>query len=135
MSLQKFSLFALAIILIEGCTSQQPIIKTPVTPTITSKPKLKPKHIYRKHRSVRKLHKVQDHNFSPEYMYPDTSKTPTTVSSTDTQTNIDLNKSYNSMSKKACVEMVGQERFDKYTQMLGSESAAIKRCVLLKSIR
>jgi hypothetical protein len=39
------------------------------------------------------------------------------------------------MGKEECIGMIGQTKFDKYTQMLGSETAAIKRCVLLKSMK
>jgi hypothetical protein len=39
------------------------------------------------------------------------------------------------MSKESCIEMIGQEKFDKYTRMLGGEAGAIKRCTMLKAMK
>jgi len=74
------------------------------------------------------LKEVEDNNFSPEYMYPKTGQSVQHASSSEVpQTGM--------MSKADCIQMIGQERFDHYTQMLGSESGAIKRCALLKAMQ
>ena len=42
--------------------------------------------------------------------------------------------STSSMGRGECISMIGQEKFDKYTQMLGDEASAIKRCKMLKAM-
>jgi hypothetical protein len=80
-----------------------------------------------------KLKKVEDTNYSDKYMYPeDTSAakkdpkeksvTPKTIATAST------------MTKEECITMIGQEKFDKYTAMFGSEAASIKRCTMLKAM-
>jgi len=73
-----------------------------------------------------KLKKVEDNNFSPEYMYPDTSTTQKVVKQSTPKTTTSINK-------EECISMIGQDRFDRYVQMLGSESDALKRCQLIKA--
>jgi len=81
-----------------------------------------------------KLKKVEDNNYSAGYMYPEAKKkkpkvkVPTVTPATPT-TNSTL------MGKPECIAMIGQDKFDKYTQMFGSESASIKRCNMLKAMR
>ena len=78
-----------------------------------------------------KLKEVDDTNFNTAYMYPEDKKkkekintpVPTAVVATDT------------MDKAECIAMITQEKFDKYTAIFGSETASIKRCKMLKSIR
>jgi hypothetical protein len=82
-----------------------------------------------------KLKKVEDNNFSSGYMYPQTKAKPkpkpavklAQASATTTNSSV--------MGKAECIAMIGQEKFDKYTQMFGSESASIKRCKMLKAMR
>jgi hypothetical protein len=38
------------------------------------------------------------------------------------------------MDKKECISMIGQEKFNKYTQMLGNEASAIRKCQMLKAM-
>jgi len=85
---------------------------------------------------------VEDSNYQEHYMYPEDGsaakkdpikkdpiheipeETPTsTVTKTDT------------MSKEACIAMIGQEKFDKYSEMFGSEEASIKRCGMMKAMQ
>jgi hypothetical protein len=40
-----------------------------------------------------------------------------------------------SVSREECIAMIGQEKFDRYTRMLGGESGAIKRCTMLKAMK
>ncbi|HFQ62160.1 MAG TPA: hypothetical protein ENK39_07690 [Epsilonproteobacteria bacterium] len=75
-----------------------------------------------------KLKKVEDNNYSSGYMYPgEKKKKPikvaqaTTVSST--------------MDKAECIAMIGADKFEKYTQIFGSEAASIKRCSMLKAMK
>ena len=39
------------------------------------------------------------------------------------------------MTKTECISMIGADKFTKYTQMFGSESASIKRCKMLKAMK
>ena len=76
------------------------------------------------------LKKVEDNNYSSGYMYPGAAKkkpvkvAQTTAASTNT-----------SMNKAECIAMIGAEKFDKYTQMFGSEAASLKRCTMLKAMK
>lgn len=84
-----------------------------------------------------KLKKVQDDNYSADYMYPGTPKkdkkaAPKPTTAPVTTANPSTN---NGMNKTECIAMIGQDKFDKYTQMFGSESASIKRCNMLKAMR
>lgn len=38
------------------------------------------------------------------------------------------------IDKEECVQMISQEKFDKYTKMFGSEAASIKRCTMIKTM-
>jgi len=81
-----------------------------------------------------KLKKVEDNNFNSDYMYPQTRSTPkpkkvTKLAQAETAATSSV------MGKAECIAMIGQEKFDKYTQMFGSESASIKRCKMLKAMR
>jgi hypothetical protein len=124
-------LFAL---LLAGCAPQQPAYR-PVAEKPKPKPKPKPAIMPEKPTKVHELKEVQDDNFDPEYMYPETPKKkykePEVTKPVDTTPVV----ATESMSKEECIGMIGQAKFDKYTQMLGSEAAAIKRCVLLKSMK
>jgi hypothetical protein len=78
------------------------------------------------------LKEVQDDNYSPEYMYPDDQyKKDKPAVSTDTT----VKTATPSMTKEECVSMIGQEKFNKYSEMFGNESAPLKRCTLLKSMQ
>ena len=126
-----------AFILMVSCTSQKNAltVKEPVKEVKEEKvvktyaPPAPKKNI--------KLKEVEDTNFSSEYMYPETKKKkPATVTQTDsTVGSTEVSKTTsNSMSRGECIAMIGQEKFDKYTQMLGDEASAIKRCQMLKAM-
>ncbi len=123
---------ALALLFV-GCAPQQPLYR-PV-PAPKPKPKPKPAVTPVKPAKIHELKEVQDDNFDPEYMYPQTPKKkykePVSQKSVDTTPVINASQ----MSKEECIGMIGEVKFDKYTQMLGGESGAIKRCVLLKSMQ
>jgi len=119
-------LLPLASLLLTGCMEPQPIIYRPVA---SVKPKPKPVITPEKPKQIHELKEVEDDNFDPAYMYPETSshqtvKKPEPVAVAATH-----------MSRVECIAMIGQERFDKYTRMLGGEEGAIKRCTLLKSMQ
>jgi len=83
------------------------------------------------------LKEVQDDNYSPEYMYPeDKYKKDKLVEEKPTgATEVSAETATPGMSREECISMIGQEKFDKYTEMFGNEAASIKRCTLLKSMQ
>jgi lipopolysaccharide export LptBFGC system permease protein LptF len=84
-----------------------------------------------------KLKKVEDTNYSSNYMYPGATKKPSLPKVTTDKTKITQSKKDTSstMSKTECISMIGADKFAKYTQMFGSESASIKRCKMLKAMK
>ena len=84
-----------------------------------------------------KLKKVEDNNYSSKYMYPETKKKKSAVKLAAADTNIPSanNKTSTTMNKASCIAMIGQAKFDKYTQMFGGEAGSIKRCKMLKAMR
>ncbi len=82
-----------------------------------------------------KLKKVEDNNFNSDYMYPQTRSTPKAKKVTKLAQAETATTTSSMMGKAECIAMIGQEKFDKYTQMFGSESASIKRCKMLKAMR
>jgi hypothetical protein len=75
-----------------------------------------------------KLKEVHDENFSPDYMYPTEKKSPKKVAPKPKPAT-----TKKAMGKDECISLIGQERFDRYTQMLGSQDGAIKRCEMIKA--
>lgn len=128
----KYSILLLgASLFIAGCTYYTPEVQEepvqtppqaegPVKQTVPPPPK---KDI--------KLKEVQDNNFTAEYMYPKakTKEKPQTVLA---ENNMTTPKKVNGMSKEECIQMIGEEKFNKYAQMFGSEDSSIKRCAMLK---
>jgi hypothetical protein len=119
-------------ILMVGCTTYQtaPTIKQPikvVKDINTTKTYVAPKP-----KKNIELKEVEDTNFSSEYMYPET-KTQKKKSIVNTQKN-PIEVTTNTMDKKECISMIGQEKFNKYTQMLGNEASAIRKCQMLKAM-
>ena len=83
-----------------------------------------------------KLKKVEDTNYSAGYMYPGATKKKKpikVVKSAVAKTTVATASTV--MGKPECITMIGQAKFDKYTQMFGSEAASIKRCSMLKAMR
>jgi len=119
----------LSLFLLTGCFYQsaptyRPVVSPPqklTTQTPPPPPPPKAKHA---------LKEVEDTNFSPEYMYPKTaSKSPTTHTEEETS------MVEQTMSKAECIEMIGQEKFDRYSRMFGGEEGALRRCALLKAMK
>ena len=118
---------------IAGCgTPPPPVPKVEIVET----PKYVPHVTKRKHKNI-KLKEVQDDNFSSDYMYPAAKKKKENIVYAKQNPNPASNNTSapsTEMNRSTCINMIGQEKFDKYTQMLGDESAAIKRCEILKSM-
>lgn len=99
---------------------QQPIHKKPVTKVVRHIPK---KRI--------KLKEVHDNNYEDAYMYPE----DTAAAKKDPSEKKELSPTATgNMNKDACIAMIGQEKFDRYTNMFGSEAASIKRCAMLQAM-
>ncbi len=81
-----------------------------------------------------KLKKVEDDNYSSAYMYPGAQKKKKVVKMASATPAV-TNKNSTSMSKPECIAMIGEDKFNKYTQMFGSEAASVKRCNMLKAMR
>jgi len=124
-------------LLFVGCTPQ-PVVEPAEKVVKKTKPKAKKR--YKAPKAPKKnikLKEVEDSNFSSEYMYPETKKKktkPVAVAKADSTEAAAPAASTNSMSRGECISMIGQEKFDKYTQMLGDEASAIKRCKMLKAM-
>ena len=121
-------------LLMLGCTTQNniPVIKQPVKEVKEVK-----KYVPNAPKKNIELKEVEDTNFSSEYMYPETKRKkekPVTVVQTDSTDVPTPAPTSNAMGKGECISMIGQEKFDKYTQMLGNEASAIKRCQMLKAM-
>ena len=125
MSNRKFWIIFITITLfIAGCAEKKPVV--------VKKPKPKPKP---KAPKKGELVEVQDGNFSSSYMYPETKrKKEKVVKVAEAETAPTVATTANAMSKEECVSMIGQAKFDKYTQMFGNEASSIKRCAMLKSM-
>ena len=81
-----------------------------------------------------KLKEVEDENFSSEYMYPKAKKQEVAKVKEPVANTEDINPAISSMSNGECIAMIGQEKFDKYSQMYGGSSAALKKCKMLKAM-
>jgi outer membrane biosynthesis protein TonB len=126
-----------ASLLMTGCVTQQtaPVVAKVEKPVKKAKPKKR--YTPAKPKKDIKLKEVEDNNFSSEYMYPETKKKkakPVAVAKADPSETASPTVSSGNMSRGECISMIGQEKFDKYTQMLGNEASAIKRCQMLKAM-
>jgi len=75
---------------------------------------------------------VQSRNLSSEYMYPSNKTQPAPVKKENEDAQYIADKT---VTKEECIAMIGEEKFEKYTEMFSSEAAAIKRCTLLKAMQ
>ena len=82
------------------------------------------------------LKKVDDTIDNDNYMYPedtrankrDTTTQKASSSKSPQQTTLE-------MTKEECISMIGQDKFDKYTEMFGNETSSIKRCMMIKAMK
>lgn len=136
----RWIVLGISVLLYSGCASTQenyevaPSESTLITDDNASTLPSQKNNTYKKPHIHHTLKKVEDNNFSPEYMYPET-KEITQKPSTSSISSASSQPEVTAMSKEACMEMIGEEKFEHYTEMLGSESGAIKRCKLLKSMQ
>ena len=120
----RWLLLPVAALLMNGCVqypqpTYRPVVKKRPKPEIkTPKP---PKVVH-------EFKEVEDNNFSPDYMYPETPKKTKKSTQSDCLP-------VTTVSRSECISMIGQEKFERYTQMLGGEEGAIKRCTLLKAMK
>ena len=115
---------------IVGCSSTQ---SEKVSPKETQKPQVETTQQYTPAppKNSFKPKVVQVDNYTSEYMYPSKKMQPTPVNQVDQE---EQNTATETMTKEECIAMIGEEKFEKYTQMFSSEAAAIKRCMLLKAM-
>ena len=86
-------------------------------------------------KKIIELKEVEDDNFSSEYMYPDAKKKETAqITENTTPATSEHNLIEGSMTNSECIAMIGQEKFDQYSEMYGGTSAALKKCKMLKAL-
>jgi len=113
---------------IAGCATQT---KQPAPQIEQNLTKAAPEAVPQAPRKHIKLKEVQDNNYSSSYMYPETNvpkKKTMKVASADTTI-------HGLMTKEECINMIGRDKFDKYTQMFGDEASSIKRCAMIKAMQ
>jgi len=141
--MQRWPYLLISSLFLSGCISQSPIYPPlpkldPAPAPAVAKPatkKVKHAAVPKPPKKVHELKEVQDQNFDPDYMYPTTPAKKRTPPKVDTPAKNTPAAATTTMGRDECIAMLGQAKFDKYTQMLGSESAAIKRCVMMQSMK
>lgn len=123
----------LTLFFVVGCGSQSNnhiVVKKKPAPV--TKPQPKPiKKLPPPPKKEIKLKEVEDTNYTDEYMYPEDTKAAK-KDPVEKQAPVPATKE--GMTKEECISMISQEKFDKYTEMFGSEDASIKRCMMLKAM-
>ncbi|MDM5272050.1 hypothetical protein PGH07_07650 [Sulfurovum sp. zt1-1] len=128
----KAIIVILLTLLITGCSSNQSETvspeetKTPQTQTIPKYTAAAPP----KKTFTPKL--VQAENYTSEYMYPANKVQPAMINE---EKQVEQSTEMGDMTKEECIGMIGQEKFEHYTEMFSGEEAAIKRCTILKAMR
>jgi len=121
-------------LLVVGCVEQP----KPEVVKVVEKAKPKPKKKYVAPKAPKKnikLKEVEDKNFSSEYMYPDAKKKETTkIAKSTTPETSESAPIEGSMNNSECIAMIGQEKFDKYSEIYGGSSGALKKCKMLKAL-
>ncbi len=124
-----------AALFIAGCAPKAPTVSAPVV-VETNTTKVVKKSVAQKPKKNITLKEVQDDNFSSAYMYPEANvKKEKVVKVAEAETTTTVATTASAMSKEECISMIGQEKFDKYTQMFGNEASSIKRCSRLKAMQ
>lgn len=126
--MKSFTPVLLTSLIMVGC-QQQPIVQQPA-PIVKPKPKV---YAPKAPKKDIELKEVEDENFSSEYMYPETAKKSKKKVEEKVST-VATSEVSAAMTKTECLSMIGQEKFDKYAQMLGSDAGAIKKCAMLKAL-
>ena len=133
------TLTLMGIMLFAGCVSKEP---NPIVyeNDIHHIQKVNPVHEYIKEQKIVpkiakkriKLKKIEDTNYSTHYMYPEDTKA---AKKDPIVTRKHVKTAIPSMTKEACIAMIGQEKFDRYTAIFDSEVSSIKRCAILKAMK
>lgn len=126
----------ISLLFVTGCMTQNPTpVQKPIVAetkeTKVKKPKAKKTLPPPAPKKEIELKAVEDTNYDDAYMYPQApaEKVKKVVAPASA-----LIASNGSMGKEACIAMISQEKFDKYTAMFGSEAASIKRCDMIKAM-
>ena len=129
----KYTLFiATTLLFITACAPEQqapaPKVKKEKKATYADVPPPPKKKI--------ELKEVEDENFSSDYMYPTTAKKTNKTTEVAKQEPLGNTPqtTVTEMTKEECIGLIGQEKFDKYAQMYGGESAPLKKCKMLKTL-
>ena len=128
----KYTLTSLIMLsILTGCGPREPVPTVVEVPKPVVVEKVPTIHLPTPPKKEIKLKEVKDTNYSDTYMYPEdgaaAKKDPVVVDTPVATTSA-------AMSKNECISMIGQEKFDKYSTMFGSEDASIKRCAMLKAM-
>ncbi|UFH59915.1 hypothetical protein [Sulfurovum mangrovi] len=127
----KVTTLILSALFVAGCSSNQSENPSPKerekTQTQTT-----PKYTAAPPKSTFKPKAVQAENYTSEYMYPSNRVQPTLPAKekTDEENNVG-----ETMTKEECIAMIGEEKYQKYTEMFSGETGAIKRCTILKAMQ
>jgi len=91
--------------------------------------------VYSKPKKTIKLKKVEDENFTPSYMYLEEQKEQhtTTKPQTPTPTIQSEQNNITDVTEEECIMILGEDRFNRYIEMLGSTQKALKRCQMIQA--
>lgn len=134
-------LLYISLFLFSGCSISMFHLHSPHDKRILDKKEKRKQHAHKRvtHKNKKKhmksslkkkiiLKKVEDKNYSAQYMYPQSkhiiSKKETTMAL----------KNVSTMTKETCVSIIGEEKFDIYTKKFGSEASTLKRCTMLSAM-
>jgi hypothetical protein len=146
----KLALFtAVATLLFVGCTSSNSVpqyqLNPPQPPSPTPTPMPQPV-LPKPPKSNHQMQTVEHTNYSDSYMYPEdgrlAKKDPVKKKSVAVKESNSTAPAPTTappaplgMTKAECLSMMGEDKFNHYTQMFGSEAGAIKRCSMLKAMQ
>ncbi len=125
-----YILSTVAVLLISGCSQQEKVI----VPIPEVKKENTQQHTYKAPKKNIKLKEVEDTNFSSEYMYPkakDNKNSTTEIKKSNIKNETTI--ASNNIETKECIALIGQDKFDKYSQIYGT-SGALKKCKMFKAI-
>jgi len=139
--MKKTTLIVTTILIFTACSNQEQIRYINKQMSDINKTKNTKNHILPKPPKKHiKLKKVEDENFSSDYMYPNTNNSKPKKNLTK---NLEINQTkeelhsvakYSVMTKEECISIIGQEKFENYTQMYGDTNLALKKCKMLKEL-
>jgi len=122
------------VFLLLGCTSRSPDIAHPVqNRDLNTTKSVQQGKVAQTPQDTIELKKVEDDNYSSAYMYPQTRVKK--AKRVKAHNRLAAPSSSDSMNRAECIAMIGIEKFNKYTQMFGNESASITRCKMLKAMQ